>query len=109
MEVKTDKINGVDVIYLSGRMDASNAPEFDEKMKDVMEQAKGKIVVSLKELEYVSSAGLRSFLAIAKEIKKKEGKLAFAEPTEQVFKVLKMSGLNTVLKICSSMEEAMQE
>lgn len=109
MEVKADKNNGLDVVSIIGRMDASNTSVFDEKMKEVLSQNPGKVVVSLKELEYVSSAGLRSFIAVAKEIKKCEGKLAFIEPTEQVLKVLKMSGMTTVLKICSSMDEAVRE
>ncbi|QWR78683.1 STAS domain-containing protein [Candidatus Magnetomonas plexicatena] len=109
MDVTADKINGLDVISISGRMDATSASGFDEKMKEVLAKNPAKVVVSLKGLEYVSSAGLRSFLAAAKEIKKCEGKLVFIEPTEQVLKVLKMSGMTTVLKICNSMDEALKE
>ena len=109
MEVKVDKINGVDVVAVSGRLDASSTPVFDEKMKEVLSKNPAKVAVSLKELEYVSSAGLRSFLAAAKEIKKSEGKLAFIEPTEAVLKVLKMSGMTTVLKIYNSLDEALKE
>ncbi|MEO5360196.1 MAG: STAS domain-containing protein [Nitrospirota bacterium] len=106
MEVKIEKKEGIDVISLNGRLDASNAPVFDEKMRDVLSQKPGKVIVSLKELEYVSSAGLRVFLAAAKEIKKIDGRIVFAEPAEHVFKVLKMSGLDTILKIYKSMDEA---
>jgi anti-anti-sigma factor len=107
MEVKTEKIDGLDVVYLSGRLDSSNASVFDENMKGILSRNPAKVVVSLKGLQYVSSAGLRIFLAAAKEIKKCGGSLAFAEPQEPVIKVLKMSSLDTILKIYNSMDEAM--
>ncbi|MBF0556415.1 MAG: STAS domain-containing protein [Nitrospirae bacterium] len=106
MEVKIDKIDGLYVVSSIGRLDASNASVFDEKMRDILSHNPEKVVVSLKGLEYVSSAGLRVFLTVAKEMKKTGGKLAFAEPSEQVFKVLKMSGLDTILKIYKTMDEA---
>ncbi|MBF0318267.1 MAG: STAS domain-containing protein [Nitrospirae bacterium] len=106
MEVIIDKKDGLDVVSISGRLDASNAAVFDEKMKGILSQNPGKVIVSLKGLDYVSSAGLRVFLAAVKEIKKTGGKLVFAQPTEPVFKVLKMSSLDTILQIYNSMEEA---
>ncbi|MBF0488825.1 MAG: STAS domain-containing protein [Nitrospirae bacterium] len=106
MDVKIDKIDELYVIHSNGRLDASNASALDEKMRDILSQSPDKIIVSLKGLEYVSSAGLRVFLTAAKEMKKTSGKLAFAEPSEQVFKVLKMSGLDTILKIYNTMDEA---
>lgn len=106
MEVKTEKNDGLDVISLNGRLDASNAAVFDEKMKECLSRKPEKVIISLKGLEYVSSAGLRVFIAIAKEIKMAGGKLAFAEPDANVLKVLKMSGLDTILKIYNSVDDA---
>ncbi|MBF0459085.1 MAG: STAS domain-containing protein [Nitrospirae bacterium] len=106
MEVIAEKSDGMDVISLNGRLDASNASALDEKMKDCLSRKPEKVIISLKGLEYVSSAGLRVFLGIAKEIKMAGGKLAFAEPDANVLKVLKMSGLDTFLKIYKSMDDA---
>ncbi|MBF0517387.1 MAG: STAS domain-containing protein [Nitrospirae bacterium] len=106
MEIKIDATQGPVVVSLNGRLDATNASAFDDKMKEVLSKNLGNVIISLEELEYVSSAGLRVFLSSAKEIKKTGSQLAFAKPTENVFKVLKMSGMDTILKIYDSMDKA---
>ncbi|MCG6552009.1 MAG: STAS domain-containing protein [Candidatus Magnetominusculus sp. LBB02] len=106
MEINIDDINGIVVISLKGRMDTSNASAADEKFKGVLAKSPEKVVVSLKGLDYVSSAGLRIFLTTAKEMKKTGSKLAFAEISDQVLKVLKMSGLDMILKIYKSTDDA---
>ncbi|MCG6553932.1 MAG: STAS domain-containing protein [Candidatus Magnetominusculus sp. LBB02] len=107
MEIKKEKVKELDVISIIGRVDATNASQLDEAVQGVLAggSAAG-VILSLKGLEYVSSAGLRVFIAAAKETKKTGVRLAFAEVNEQVMKVLKMSGLEAILKIYETMDEA---
>lgn len=65
MEGVTYQINNDQlVIYLSGRVDASNAPAIEEKITDALTAAPGnEILIDAEQLEYISSAGLRIFAA----------------------------------------------
>jgi len=61
------------------------------------------------DLEYISSAGLRSMLAIAKVLKTKEGKLVFAGLQGPVKDVFKISGFGLIFTIFDTEAEALKQ
>jgi anti-sigma B factor antagonist len=58
-----------------------------------------RIVLDLADLEYVSSAGLRSVLGALKRAGATGGKLALAAPIPSVLEVFEISGFNTLLAV----------
>ena len=60
----------------------------------------------MRDLEYVSSAGLRVFLLMAKRLRAAGGKLALAEPAPGVREVLDISGFSTIFTICGDLNDA---
>ena len=109
MEINAKKERNMMVVSVKGRMDAVTAPEFEKNLSDLIAQGENAFLVSLKELEYISSAGLRSILATAKKLKEKQGKIVFAGlrgPVEEVFKI---SGFYSIFKIFDSEEAAFKE
>jgi anti-anti-sigma factor len=109
MEIQTRKEKAAVVVSVKGRMDAVTAPEFDKNMIDLISKGEKAFVVNLGELDYMSSAGLRSILALAKKLKEREGKIIFAGlrgPVEEVFKI---SGFSSMFKIFDSEESALRE
>ena len=58
MEVKTNKENEKLTVEVSGRLDTLTAPEFESKVEPELSGVKD-LVIDLKDLEYISSAGLR--------------------------------------------------
>ena len=65
-------------VVVSGRLDKVSSPQFAEEMKSEVEKGKD-IVFDLKDLTYVSSAGLRVFLTVARD-EKARGKKGFLLP-----------------------------
>ena len=53
-------------------MDAATFPEFDKEMAELMAQGGKNFIIDFGELDYISSAGLRSILVAAKKLKEKE-------------------------------------
>lgn len=53
------------VISVKGRLDTVTAPEFDKAVENVA----GDIILDCAEMEYISSAGLRSFITLLKRAK----------------------------------------
>jgi anti-anti-sigma factor len=109
MEIQTRKEKAAVVVSVKGRMDAVTAPEFDKNMIDLISKGEKTFVVNLGELDYISSAGLRSILALAKKLKEREGKIVVAGlkgPVEEVFKI---SGFQSIFKIFDSEESALRE
>ena len=78
-EIKNE--NGVLTGVLNGRLDSAIANQLEKDMQPLMDSADKDIVLDCTGLEYISSSGLRLFLALRKEVAKKGGPLATSTMT----------------------------
>jgi anti-anti-sigma factor len=107
MEIQTRKEKNVLVVVVKGRMDAVTAPTFEETLQDLIATGENGFLIDLSELQYISSAGLRSFLVLAKKLKLQGGELLFAGLQGPVDEVFKISGFYSIFKIFDSVEAAL--
>ncbi|MBR5134894.1 MAG: anti-sigma factor antagonist [Clostridia bacterium] len=87
-----------DILYIAveGRIDASNAPQAEEKIFAIRNENLGKyVVLDADRLEYISSAGLRVILRLRKE----EPKLAIINVAADVYEVFDMTGFTEMVTI----------
>ena len=87
------------VLALAGRLDRTNSAEVGEKAEAVFASSQ-KFAVDVKELVYLSSAGIRILLRLAKM--PKAGKKSFAICGAEGFvkEVLEDSNMNVLVTIC---------
>lgn len=78
MQITTTRDADLALIRVEGSMDAISVADFDAEWKKVLEEGAGRIIVEMSGLEYISSAGLRGILMLAKTTKMKQVRLAFA-------------------------------
>ena len=97
--------NGVTVARLIGRLDIPGAQAIDLRF-NVMVGSKRAIVLDLSELSYVASMGLRTLIMGARTVASKKGKMVIASPNEEVLGVLQSSGVDALLPILASRDEA---
>lgn len=84
------------ILALSGRIDSSNAAEFEKAItEEIRSNAPRRIVVDLKSLEYVSSAGLRVFLKTKKQI----DDLELINCSPDVYEIFEVTGFDQILNI----------
>ncbi len=99
MQITTTPEADVTVIRVEGSMDATTVVEFDAEWKKALEEGADKLVVEMSGLEYISSAGLRGILMLAKTAKVKGAGLAFAGMRDMVSDMFKLSGFLTILSV----------
>ncbi len=109
LEVKVFEVDDAVVIKLVGNLDTNTAPEAETEINTWLEKDSKKMVVDLEETKYVSSAGLRIFLATAKKMTAAGGTVLFCSPNEVVKEILDISGFSTILNIKGSQQEAINE
>jgi anti-anti-sigma factor len=97
------------VLIVSGRMDAENAPHFQEKCGDCIAEGHTNLVADLGALAYVSSMGLRSFLSVAKTLQGKGGSLRLCCLKGLVKQVFEITGLLQVFPVYETVESAVLE
>ena len=108
MELKTRDEQGVLVVEVKGRMDAVTVQDFDKTTQALVDQGKTKIVLDLSGLDYISSAGLRGLLALAKKLKTKQGKLSLCSLSGMVREVISLSGFDQILPIFDDLAGALK-
>ena len=109
MEIKeAGKEKNMKIISLEGKMDAISAPEFEDQMGEWLEQGETSFIINLGEVNYMSSAGLRSILIVAKRLKEQDGKLIFVDLREEVQKIFRISGFSSMIPTYASLEEALE-
>jgi anti-anti-sigma factor len=108
MEIQTRKESKTTIISVKGRIDAVTAPRLEKNLFDLIAQGETALLLNLQELDYISSAGLRSILSAAKQLKAKSGELFIAGLQGSVRDVFQMSGFYTIFRIFELVEEALQ-
>ena len=107
MEIKELKCNEESMTAaLSGRMDALTAPEFTAQLEEWIGAGRINFTIDCSELDYISSAGLRALLIIAKKLSGMNGKLQLAALQESVQTVFEISGFNKIIPLFASLDDA---
>ena len=85
------------IIKLVGRLDTTTAPALDKTINEDIAGTKN-LVLDIKELEYISSAGLRVLLGAQKKMQK-IGSMKVINVREEVMEVFEMTGFADILVI----------
>ncbi len=85
-------------IVLKGRLDTTTAPELEQAAKESLTDVK-ELKLDFKELEYVSSAGLRVLLATQKIMTKQGGTMAIRNVSPEVNDIFQVTGFADILTV----------
>ena len=107
LEVNVNEVNDVVIVKLLGNLDTNTAPDAEAEINKWLEEGTLKMVISLEQTNYVSSAGLRIFLATAKKITASGGVLKLCSANDVVQEILDISGFSTILDVKKTEEEAL--
>ena len=103
-----DMDNGIAKITLTGELDASVAPQFQERIKEAADAHAQKLVLLLEGLSYMSSAGLRA-LVFAKQKMGAQVKIYLIGAQEQVVEPIKQTGFHYSVIMLDSYDPAVIE
>jgi anti-anti-sigma factor len=95
MEINTIIERNFTIIEINGRLDGNTAPVAQEKIMPLL-TAGCRLVFDMKKCDYISSAGLRLLLVMAKQLDKAGGIGAFAALTQETNDVMKMTGFDNI-------------
>ncbi len=80
-----------------GRLDTTTAPQFEQEIKKYISVPN--LQVDFKNLEYISSAGLRVLLAVYKQVTKQGGTMKLCNLNDQVMEVFEITGFKKIFKL----------
>ncbi|KAA0892943.1 STAS domain-containing protein [Pusillimonas sp. ANT_WB101] len=106
MSLSSEKIGEVLVISASGQINSANAAQVESGLLAYVEQGERLCALDLSGLDYISSAGLRVVLILARGLKQKSGQLVLCGLQPQVHEVFDISGFLSILTVVASRSEA---
>ena len=91
-------VNGEElVVCVAGRLDTMTSPEFVKELKPAME-GMSEVVLDFKDLEYISSAGLRVLLS-AQKVMMRQGSLVIRNCSDEIMEIFEVTGFTDILTI----------
>ena len=106
MDITSEMIDGVMLMRIEGRLDASTSPDLEAKVKNALADGCSKILFDMEKLSYISSAGLRVVLITGKQTKAAKGGFAIFALQPTVKEVFDISGFANILKIRDDLDAA---
>lgn len=98
MEIKTTIDGTAATFAIAGKLTVQTAPELEAAIDAISEEVCD-LIIDLSEVDYVSSAGLRVFVATDKLAVKRGGTFTLLHPCADVYDVLEMTGLVDIFTI----------
>lgn len=108
MKIDHRQVNGTTVVDLSGRLDSSTSGEVMDRLNGLVNGGATKLVLNLRDLTYISSAGLRSIFVAAKLAKTLNGDMRLCEPNGLVSKILETSGFANLINIDTEERQSLE-
>jgi anti-anti-sigma factor len=105
MEVTEGRLGGATTLRIAGRVDSSVSQILEQRVLDVVSRD-GRLVVDLVDMNYISSAGLRCFIILAKHARLKNQVIALSGMREEVSEIFEISGLLQLFAIYDTAEAA---
>lgn len=99
MEIKTNISNQNLIVSLSGRLDTITSSQLEAEIDRFNLEDFETVTLNMRELEYISSAGLRVVLKIHKKMSKLGGKLVLVNVSSMVMEIFTMTGMADFLNI----------
>lgn len=107
MEVFNNREKGVLVLTVTGRLDANTSGEFEKQLFDFIHAGEEKFILDLKDVDYISSAGLRIFLKAIKSFKDGQGRFHVCGLKDYIREVFEVSGFIKLFPVHESKEAAL--
>jgi anti-sigma B factor antagonist len=107
--VSNTSLDNVQLLHLHGYLDAHTAPDLENAISRIINAGHSNIIVSFKELDYISSAGLGVFMAFIEDVRDKGGDIKLCNMKPKVFSVFDLLGFPLLFDITNDEQLALSK
>jgi len=98
--------NNISVIKVGGYIDTTTSAELEHSLDQLLNDGKNRIIIDLKNVDYISSAGWGIFISEIKGIREKGGDLKLVGMIPDVYEVFELLEFHFILKAFETIDEA---
>jgi anti-sigma B factor antagonist len=108
VEIIEEIQDDISIYRLKGRLDSNTSQGLEEKLFEAISDGSKRMIVDFKDLNYISSDGIRVILISTKAIKREEGQIVLCCMRAYVKEVFEIAGLGSLLPVVATMKEALK-
>ena len=108
MTFSEEKVDGVVVLGIGGKINTEASEDLLRKMTDTINKGARHLLLDLSGVDYINSSALRVLMTVAKRMTDLNGKLVLADVTELIYQILQVSGCTSHIGVFPSREEALK-
>ena len=106
LSLATRSVSGHVVLEIGGEIDVYTAPRLRERLVELVAAGQNQVVVDLSRVDFLDSTGLGVLVGVHRRLRAGGGSLGLVCAHERLLKIFRITGLDTVFDIHSSVEEA---
>jgi len=96
------------IITLTGRLDATSAPDVLETLNAQIDGGQSQFVLDFESMEYISSSGLRMLLVVMKRLSAAAGRMVLCGVNEHVREVFDLAGFTRFFPMYADQKAALE-
>jgi anti-anti-sigma factor len=105
VDLSEDLVEDVLVLAVKGRIDSASAPALGARLTDSLGAPDRRLVLDLKQLEYISSAGFRILLLAARRAEETGSRFVLCGVAGKVHQLFDLGGFLDLFPISASRED----
>lgn len=109
MKFTVQKLDQVSVAAVEGRVDGVTSVEIQKKLLAILQEEHKPLIIDFKNVEYLSSAGMRTLLLVSKRSKELSNIVCLINLSPQIEDVLEMTGFLSFLKTYKDLDTAIAQ
>lgn len=98
--------DSVDIIALTGRLNAFTAPMLREAVQEVFDKKRYQVIIDFAAVEHMGSAGIHALCSLLKTALQNQGNLTIARLPSRIRWVIELVGLENHLPIYEEVSDA---
>lgn len=112
MELAHRRLNRLDIVSVSGRLTAAEAPQLQDRLNKLFDEGRYRILLDLSDLEYIASPGLRVLIEARKRAREwkltelDRGDVRIVGLPPRIKEVFDLTGFTSLFQIYDDMVEA---
>ena len=98
---------GAELVELEGELDFHSSPEIRGELGKLVERQVLKVLIDLKNVNYIDSSGLATFVELFQKMKRYNGHLVLFNLNQGVRSVFEIAKLDTIFKLAATQKDAL--
>jgi anti-sigma B factor antagonist len=108
VEIIEEIQDDINIYRLKGRLDSNNSQRLEEKLFQAISDGSKRMIVDFKNLNYISSAGLRVIIKANKALIREDGRMILCSVQKYVREIFNMIGIDSFAPILDTMDDALK-